>query len=111
MKRPKALLPLDGEPFFTALGKPLPIFGVQTLPDNGLFESAPSPLAIYPNDLTGNLNSRAHRKIFPIKISTYGIKLASKCHLRPTILVTSNIYSLIKISFGFSVQVLAVPSF
>jgi len=61
MRRPKALRPLGGEPFFTALGKPLPIFVVQTLPHNGLVESALSQLVIYPNDLTANLNACAQQ--------------------------------------------------
>jgi hypothetical protein len=72
----------DNEPFFTSLGKPLPIPLVLTFPDTDACKSTWEESAFYPYELTANLNRSSRRYIFPVKISAYGIKLASPCSSR-----------------------------
>jgi hypothetical protein len=56
---------LDPEPFFTPLGKPLPILLELSVPDTDPFKSAREKSAIYPYELTANLSCSPRRHIFP----------------------------------------------
>ena len=67
---------IASEPFFTSLGKLLPNFiGLNARVCIFILISAWDILS-YPNELTANINRSGFQQIFPVKIGTYGIKIA-----------------------------------